>query len=401
MGRALLMMWLIALILLVQACGREEHEAKSERRAEGPTAGSGGPENQGQEGSVLRIPADRVKALGIRVEAVRRGAVPQTITTTAFIEPNANRIVNVTPRLPGKAVQVLVDLGDAVKQGQRLALLDSVELREARAQYVKSKVSMDAARVEYERQQRLYEKGIAAQRNLLDAQREYRVAKAEFEAAQEKLRLYGLSPREIEAIAQGHAETNASFPVLAPFAGTIVDKRVSLGEVVAPEKSLFTIADLSTVWILLDIYEKDLAKVQVGDEVNLSVAAYPDQHFAGKITYISDLMDEKTRTAKARVEARNPDRKLKPGMFAEAKIVTQQGTKTALLVPKSAVVYLEEGPVVFVEAEGGFVARKVTLSEAGEEILAITEGLSGGERVVTRGAYELKAELLKGQIGED
>lgn len=359
--RMLLLTVLIALMPLVQACGKDEHKAKSKERAEEPAAASVGAEHQGQEGSVLRIPAERVTALGIQVEAVRRGVVPETITTTAVIEPNANRIVHVTPRLPGKIIQVLADLGDAVKQVQRLAILDSVELREARAQYVKAKVSMDAARVEYARQQRLYEKGIAAQRNLLDAQREYRVAKAEFEAVQEKLRLYGLSQREIEAIAQGHAETNASFPVLAPFAGTIVDKRVSLGEVVAPEKSLFTIADLSTVWILLDIYEKDLAKVQVGDEVSLSVAAYPDQPFAGKITYISDLLDEKTRTAKARVEAPNPDRKLKPGMFAEAAILSHRGAKTAFLVPKSAMVYLEEGTVVFVEEPGGFAARAVTL----------------------------------------
>jgi membrane fusion protein, heavy metal efflux system len=397
----LLLTVLIGLMPLLQACGKDEQEARSEKRAEGRAAGSGGAEKQGQAGAVLQISAERVKALGIRVEAVRRGAVPETITATAFIEPNANRIVHVTPRIPGKIIQVLADWGDTVKQGQRLAILDSVELREVKAQYVKAQVSMEAARVEYVRQQSLYEKGIAAQRNLLDAQREYRVARAEFEAAREKLRLYGLSPREIEAIARGPAETNASFPVLAPFAGTIVDKRVSLGEVVAPEKSLLTIADLSTVWVLLDIYEKDLAKVQVGDEVRLSVAAYPDQPFAGKITYIGDLLDEKTRTAKARVEVPNPDRRLKPGMFAEATILSRTGAKTALLVLKSAVVYLEGGPVVFVEDTEGFAARAVTLGAEGKEWLAITEGLREGERIVIQGAYELKAELLKGQMGED
>jgi biotin carboxyl carrier protein len=160
--RMLLLTVLIGLMPLLQACGKDEQEARSEKRAEGPAAASAGAEHQGREGSVLRIPADRMKALGIRVEAVRRGAVPETITATAFIEPNANRIVHVTPRIPGKIIQVLADWGDTVKQGQRLALLDSVELREVKAQYVKARVSMEAARVEYARQLSLYEKGIAA-----------------------------------------------------------------------------------------------------------------------------------------------------------------------------------------------------------------------------------------------
>jgi len=385
-------------ILLIQGCGKREAQSENGQAETG--APSEAPAESKTQGTLLvQLPADRLTALGIAVQPTKRGFLPETLTVTAVIEPNGDRVSHVTARIPARVVRVLAKLGDDVQKGETLALLDSPEHGEAEAQYLKANARLKVALASYERQKLLYEKKIGALKDVQAAEADYLEAKAELAAAEQKLRLLGFSQDEIERLKREGKSFHDTFPLLSPFAGRIVEKHVAAGEVVDPSTKLFTLADLSTVWVTLDIYEKDLAKVKVGSAVTLSVAAYPDQRFTGKIIYISDLVDEKTRTAKVRVEVHNPGRNLKPGMFAEAKIATYGETKTALLVPKSAVSYLEEGPIVFVEEGGGFAVRKVTLGEEGDGVVAIKEGLVEGEKVVVQGGYELKAELLKEQIG--
>lgn len=185
----------------------------------------------------------------------------------------------------------------------------------------------------------------------------------------------------------------------------MVEKHVSLGEIVEPQDRPFTLADLSSLWILLDIYEKDLSKIRAGTEVTLSVEAYPGEKFWGKVVYLSDLLDENTRTVKARVEVDNARRRLKPGMFAAATFLDHgpPGTapKEVLTVPTSAVQQMGPETVVFVKVgEGLFEKRKVALGSKNGELVEVTAGLKEGEVVATAGTFYLKSELSKEEIGE-
>lgn len=394
--RTLLLLSLIAFVPLVQSCGQQD--AKSEQSAEGPAA-PGGAEARTEEGSVVRIPADRLTALGIAVQPAKRGFLPETITVTAVIEPNVDRVSHVTSRIQARVVRVLAKLGDEVRKGETLALLDSPEHGEAEAQYLKSNARLKVALAAYERQKLIYEKKIGALKDVQAAEAEYLEAKAELDVAEQKLRLLGFAQEEIERLKQEGKSFHDTFPLLSPFAGRIVEKHVAAGEVVDPSTKLFTLADLSVVWIVLDIPERDLAKVRAGQEAVVSVSAYPNERFRGKVTYISDLLDEETRTAKVRIEITNPSRKLKPGMFAEARIASR--TREALLVPKSALLYMDEGPVVFVQQDNGFLPKPVVPGQEAGGFVEVKEGLAEGEPVVAQGGYALKAELLKAKLGED
>jgi len=209
-------------------------------------------------------------------------------------------------------------------------------------------------------------------------------------AAADRLRMMGVNPENL---------SGSVFPLTAPFAGTIIEKKAVLGELAPPDQSLFTVADLSTLWIEADLFEKDLAKIRPGMQASVTVSAYPGEGFKGRLTYISSVVDKDSRTVKARVEVPNLDGRLKPEMFATAAIQTGSGAK-ALLLPEDAVLLVQGQPTVFVAENGGFVPRAVEVGERIQGRIVIRSGVAAGESVVTSGAYALKARLLKSQIGD-
>jgi membrane fusion protein, heavy metal efflux system len=189
------------------------------------------------------------------------------------------------------------------------------------------------------------------------------------------------------------------FPLRSPFTGTVIEKHAILGELADPEKSLFTIADLSTLWIEADLYEKDLGRVKAGSAAEIEVAAYPDIVFRGKLTYVSDVMDAKTRTVKARIEVPNAERRLKPQMFANARIGTTT-QREVIALPVDAVTLIEGRSSVFVQEHDAFEARVVSTGDRLGEMLVITGGLAPEDRVVVEGTFALKARMLKSALGE-
>ncbi len=379
--------------LVVFGCGKKgkpEEAAKKEEGAE---------KSKAKDGRVV-LPPEVMKNVRFKAEPVTSSPLAQAVEVTATIVPNQDRLFNVTPRIRGRAVEVHVSTGSPVGRGARLAVLDSTELGEVRAEYVKAKTLLGLTKNSYEREKRLFEQKISAQKEMLAAEAEYRRAEAEVRLLGEKLQLYGLSEQEISSL-EGGSQGRSLYSLVSPASGVVTEKDITVGEVVEPGKKLFTVADLSVVWIYLDIYEKDLAKVRVGQSVVVRLGAYPDRTFTGKVTYLSDLMDEKTKTVKARVEIANPERLLKPGMFAEARIETGAGIEKKITVPKEAVFLLDEGPVVFIEKDRAFFPRRV---ETGKELsgrVEILNGISENEKVIVEGGYYLKAEILKSQMGED
>lgn len=351
-----------------------------------------------QPGSSIVLSPEARRTISLQVAPVQRHRLAREIRTTAVLEADENRVAHVSPRVPGRVVAVKALLGDPVQAGQILATLDSLELGQAKAAYLTAKAHQEVARITYEREQRLLQQQISSQREYLAARSEFVRAEAQLQAARETLRLLGLGEQEIAQLAWSKRDLPLSYvPLRAPFAGTVIEKRVTVGELLTPQDRPYTIADLSTLWVMLDIYEKDLGAVSLGASVHVSVDAYPQESFQGTITYISDLLNQSTRTARARVVVANPHRRLKPGMFGTAVItVPTDSADATLAIPTTAVHRLREQPVAFVqEAAGVFVPRQVHLGRTVGSYVEVLTGLQEGEQIVIEGGFYLRSVLLR------
>lgn len=398
--------WRNALLLLIvsalAACSPSEANKKgagnpgATAAAKPATEGAGkkaeSEDEEGEEGKLALTP-EQVKAAGIIVAELMEQDVSDQITVTATITADQNKLAHIAPRVAGKLTRVLVDLGDKVKAGQSLALIDSIEVGEAQSSYAQATSEHDLAVAGMERAQKLFAEQIIPQKDYLRARADVEKTKAVLRAADEKRHALGLAGQG----AQGAGRS--VFPVSAPFPGTVIEKQAVVGELAQPDKSLFSVADLSRVWIETNLYEKDLGAVRTGAPATITVAAYPGKVFKGKVSYISSVMDKESRTIHARVELANPDGLLKLGMFATASIAAQ-GTEKALLLPDDAVVLIQGQPTAFVLEEGGYEARAVSLGEKLHGKVILKNGIEAGEKVVTSGAYALKARILKSQIGD-
>lgn len=366
---------------------KDEHgHAKSESDAHGQDKGKG-------EGA-LKLSNEQIQAAGIKVEVIEAQEVNDEIVVTATIQPNRDRLARVAPRVASRIVRVQANLGDRVRAGQVLAQLDSVEIGEAFSGYWQAQSQHKVAKADFERAQRLYSEQIVPQKEFLRAQGEAEKAATALRVTGERLRLLGAN-----VASEQRQGTESMFPVTAPFSGTVIEKHAVLGELGQPDKPLFTVADLSTVWIEGSVFEKDVGKLRVGAAAEVTVAAFPGQVFKGRIGHIASVMDKETRTLKARIEVPNPDQRLVPEMFATAAIATASAGK-AILLPEDAVVLVDGKPTVFVEDADGFEPRQIEPGDKLRGRVVIKNGIKTGDLVVIAGTYALKARMLKSQIGE-
>ncbi len=381
---------------------------QAEKKEPGQKEENAGGQNKGTEmkeglkvekepGSV-KMTAEMQKQNGVIVAPAKKQRLGGMISATGKVEANADRIAHVSPRISGKIVTVRASLGDSVSTGQALATLDSVELGEALGRYHQSKTKLALAQSSMERIKGLVEKKIAARKDILQAETDYKTAQTELHTDEERLSLYGLLISELK----GEEHKKPLLPVRSPIGGIITEKHAIVGELSDPSKSLYTVADLSSVWILVDINEKDLAKVHKGQTAIVTVGAFPDQRLKGRITYIADLVDDATRTVKARIEVANPGRKLKPEMFATVELSLPANAQAALAVPEDALQDIDGNKVLFVMTDNGseFEPRKVEPGRTAGGMVEIVSGLKEGERYAVKGSFILKSELKKGELGE-
>ena len=345
------------------------------------------------EDRVLKLTDEELKTAGVRTEALAQQTLVDHVILTATIRANQDRIAHVAPRVPARIVRVNANLGEMVGKGQVLAQLDSIELGEAHSAYRQAQSQFVLAKSEFERARRLKDEDIIADKDFRRARSEYEKARASLRAAQDKLRLLDVTHNASE---QGAASV---FPLSAPFAGIVIEKDAVLGELAQPDKSIFTVADLSTLWIEANLFERDLGRVEVGAPAAVTVNAYPNEVFKGRLTYISSTVDKETRTVQARVELPNDGARLKPEMFATVAIDTP-ATRQAIAVRQEAVLLVNGQPTLFVKKVDGFEPRAVELGDSVGGSVILRSGVKEGEQVAVQGAYALKARLLKSQIGD-
>ena len=365
-----------------------------------------GPEKEhGQEshkpGQVKLAPEALEQA---KIEAVpgKVGPITNKILLTGELVFNEEKTARVSSRLDGRIVKISADYGAQVKQGAVLAVIDSVELGQAQAAFLKSGAEYNVAQKALERARLLWQEKAISQAEYLERQAKFELAQAERNYAENRLHLLGLSDADIGRMfkskpRQGpgfHAEVDTTFPLRSPISGQVVNRKVTPGLVVKPDEELFTVADTSTLWCFVQIPEKDLPLVNPGCMTSIRVSALPREEFTGCIDYIAAVVDKASRMTRARVRVDNPKGQLKAGMFAN--IWVTSGTRTALNLPETAVVTSGGEQYVFVEQEPGlYLKRTIKPGLKADGRVEVLEGLKEGERVVVQGAFTLKSELEK------
>ena len=356
--------------------------------------------NPSAQPSIIELPDGSPMLAQIHTERVEQHLMRTSLRAQGGkILPNENRLAHLGPRVPGRIVAVYANLGDRVKSGERLLLLDSPAFGEAQLEYRKRRTAMRVSEKAFERAKALSAEGAIGISEYQRREAEHENARAELYEAEEKLHLLGMAEREIQRLSAEqlpHAEVAQVF-LRAPFSGEIIERNATVGEVVDSSKTLFTVADLSTVWVRADFPEQQIGKLNTGLAVDVRVSAYPEAVFKGVITYIGAVIDSATRTVTARSQISNQDRRLRPEMFAEVTVHAQD--QSVMAIPRAALQQVGSRTMVFVmRGPHRFEFLDVTIGESSNEYVEIRDGLKEGDEIVTEGSYALKSEALRGQM---
>ncbi len=335
---------------------------------------------------------------GLEFVQVERRPLTATVTCNAVVAYDGNHYARVTPRAPGIVREVAKDLGDAVKAGDVLAVIESAELASATAEYLQATARLNLWEKNHERTHELVKQGISAAKEDLEAEARLEESRLSLATARQKVKSLGLKKEEIESLSE-EGQSDGLLAMRAPFSGIVVERSAVVGEAVDTMRPLFAIADTSRMWAILDVYENDLSLIRLGQPIVLTVGGVRGESFAGAITWISTQLDARTRTLKTRAQIENPDGRLRANMFGQAIVKLREGEER-VIVPKAAVQWDGCCNLVFVrQSDQLFTPRKLRLGYAAEDAYEVLEGVEPGETIVTQGSFLLKTELLKGHIG--
>jgi cobalt-zinc-cadmium efflux system membrane fusion protein len=295
---------------------------------------------------------------------------------------------------PARISQIHFRIGDWVKPGQILVTLQSEEVGSAKSEFYKAMADYELAEVNFEREKSLFDRGVGAKKNFITAEAELKVARVSLNAAEKKLHVLGFTEKQVKTISETH-QINPVITLFAPIRGKIIENNAVLGAMIDQTTEILTIMDPTILCIDAEIYEKDIAKTRIEQDVEITVPAYPGESFMGKTCYISDVLKEETRTITVRTEVENTGYKLKPGMFADIKIFLNHQTKV-LVLPREAILDEKDEKIVFVKREGKYFPLIVQTGIKEKGYVEILSGIREGDEVVTRGNFQLKSKLYDG-----
>jgi len=366
-------------LLVLAACGQRTTDSS------GPSVAWGTDTAENTKAQLFTVPEDQLAH--VQVVTLEPTALRRMLRLTGSVAYNSFATTPVITQVGGPVSRILVSPGDVVRKGQTLLEVASPDYAQARTNYLKARDALSLAQKNYERAQDLYAHHAVAQADLLQTESTRNQAQADLQAAEQALKVLGIS--DLDALAKGPA--SAEIPVLAPIGGEIVERLVAPGQVIqSGTTQCFTISDMRTVWVLVNVYQQDLAYVREGDPAEISTDAYPEV-FRGRISYISPAIDPTTRTLQMRIITDNPAKRLKKDMYVTA-LVRAAVIPKAIAVPDAAVLRNAENlPFVYVEVGvRQFGERLVTIGQSQGGRTEITSGLKAGERVVANGSLFLQ-----------
>jgi cobalt-zinc-cadmium efflux system membrane fusion protein len=377
--------WIGALVfggaLAAVGCGSGAGESESKM-----TSYSTG-ENKADTANFFTVPQEQMAH--VQVVAVEKSKLPRVLRLTGAVAYNAFKTTPVFSAVGGPVQEILAEPGQNVRAGQTLLTVTSPDYSAARSGYMKALSTFQLADKNYDRAKDLYEHKAIAERDLQQAESDRAEAQADMQSTEDALRALGIA--DPAALLKNPSKTTGQIPVPAPVGGQIVERLVGPGQLLqAASTQCFTISDMSTVWVLVNVYQNDLALVRIGDSVTITTDAYPD-NFRGKISYIADALDPATRTLQARIVTENPGNKLKKDMYVTASV--QAGAlSNALTVPDSSVLRDSENqPFVYVQTSANqFARRLVKIGDSQDGRTLVQDGLKEGERVVGDGGVFLQ-----------
>ncbi len=384
---------LMAATVSLAACG----SSKASESGHGPAREEGHQEAT-EAHDRIRLPPEKLAEFGVKFAVAGPGRLEETLQLPGEVVLDPARVVHVVPRVSGVVQKVSVRLGDEVRKGQLLAVLSSRELADLAADYMAARAEAALAREEFRREERLLAKGVTSEREFAKARAALRKAYVRVESAKSRLSAIGLSRRDVRALLKRPSFRMSRYELRAPMDGVVVRMHITRGERVSEEHQVFTIADVSRVWVEVKVYQRDLHRVRPGQRVVVE-AKYGKLRAEGRIEYVSPLLGTATRTATARVVLDNERRRWRPGLFAVVRVVTG-AVEVPVLVPRSAILEVEGRTCIFVQEESGLVCRSVEVGRSNERTVEVRRGLNPGDRYVSEGGFTLKAELSKAAFGE-
>jgi len=374
---------------------------------------SSGPKEMGkkneeakQKSKLLEMTTQAQQHVGLRTTRVAFKELQEYLHVVGTVQPIDTRIGHVRPLTRGRVQRVDVRVGDRVSAGQALATFDNIEAGEVLAQYQGALAELQRLKLQQASAQRIAERNNELSDLGAIAKKNAELSRVEAQSAQDSVRVQesvvaGLVSRLRRFGVEQVNVSNPSTVIRAPFAGVVIKAQTAPGDVFDADRELFSIADLSHVWVQAEVYEQDLGRVKVGQPAVITVDTYPGEKFQGQVTYLGDILDPQTRTARVRCEVANPGIRLKLDMFASIELPTHFNRR-ALVVPASAIQHLNGNSVVFIrKTPTGFEVRPVKTGKTLEEETEIQSGLQEGEQAVSVGSFHLKSVALSGQIAEE
>lgn len=381
------------------------------------TEGVGG--HAAEAEGVVQIPGRAQQESGIEVVKATLRPFRDSLSVTGTVGPDQTRIAHVRPLARGVVDEVFVQFGSQVAKTQPLLSYDNVELGLAVGEYLSALSGLRASQTDLQMKEKILDRSAEMLRVGALARTTHDVREAEYQSAvasvdnsksnvakfEEQLHRFGLSDSDIAKLGEdgqaGYHRTASHTTIRAPSPGVITAYNVSTGETVDPSSELLTITDISTVWVLADVYERNLGSVKLGSKVSIRVPSYPGEVFEGRITYIGDVIEQETRTARVRCVVNNPGKRLKLDMFATVEIPTET-TAQGVSVPTAAIQQIENQPVVFVQrSETEFEQRPVTLGLEAKGWTQVLQGVKEGEAVIGEGSFYAKTAALRELIGDE
>lgn len=349
-----------------------------------------------QEEGRVRMTAEAARAAGIEVQTAGPRKIRSTLQLQGEIQFNQDRVAHVVPRLAGVVIRSARNLGDAVKKGEALATIESRALADAKSEHLATDKRIELARATYEREKRLWEEKISAEHDYLASRQALAEAEIAHRTAEQKLLALGLTHADMSRTG---SDALTRYDIRSPIDGVVIEKHLTLGEAVKEDASIFTVADLSTVWAEMTIYPRDLRSVKLGQKVTVR-AAELDAQAEGRVAYVGPLVGEQTRSAKARVTLPNPDRSWRPGLFVTIELVRDE-TEVPVAVPVEAVQTVRDWKVVFGRYGDLFEVRPVQLGATDGKWVQVVRGLPAGTKYAASGSFVLKADLGKADATHD
>ncbi len=351
-----------------------------------------------EDEKLVHLDAGELEEFGIAVRVAGAGSLHAYVESPGEIGVNADRLAHIVPRVRGVVQDVKKTLGDQVRAGELMAVLQSRELADAKATFLAARGRLELAEANYDREEGLWKKNISTEREYLEAKQVVAEAHISLHAAEQKLYAFGFSAEYVEALPRDPKEGLTRYQIVSPFGGTVIEKHITLGEMLEADTQAFIVADLSSVWVNLNIYQKDMGRIHKGQSVIIA-AGHDQLESVGEISYVGAMVGEQTRTALARVVIGNEAGAWRPGMFVSARIAVESFDVT-LRIERSALQTIDGETSVFVREGGAFEARPVTVGRSDQESVEVISGIKAGEEYVAEGGFTLKAQLAKGSFGD-